>query len=116
MESKIITCTECPNGCQVRVDFNGNAIEKITGFACPRGKTYAENEMTDPRRVLTSTVKSADGRILPVKSAAPVKKGELLALMKKVNAVTVTPPVRVGDVVYPKIDGEIDLVATSNLL
>ena len=53
--------------------------------------------------------------MLPVKTDAPVKKSELFALMKKINALRVQKPVKIGDILVEKIDGEANLVATGNL-
>ena len=32
-------------------------ITKVTGNTCPRGEKYAHQELTDPQRMLTSTVR-----------------------------------------------------------
>ncbi len=113
MDREII-CTECPNGCLVRVRFNGEQIESVEGNLCPRGKKYAENECVDPRRIVTSTVRTEAGGLVPVKTAAPVPKRNIGAVMAKINALTVKTPVRVGDVLLENIDGDIPLVATGN--
>ena len=49
---KEFVCIECPKGCRLKVDDDMN----VTGNTCPRGKVYAINEMTCPKRVITSTV------------------------------------------------------------
>ncbi len=116
MTSKMITCTECPNGCQVQIVVNEGKIERVSGYMCLRGKKYAENEFVDPRRVLTSTVKTTDGRLVPVKTAAPIRKTNLFAAMEKVNRLTVVAPVRIGQVLLENIDEDISLIATGNCL
>ena len=84
MQNKIITCIECPNGCQISVDFDDNKVLKAEGYSCPRGKTYAENEIICPRRVITSTVKTVNGDVVPVKTDKPVKKSEIFQIMDKI--------------------------------
>lgn len=115
MSVKKLTCIECPVGCSIEVTMAGNEILSVQGNSCPRGKMYAENEVVCPKRVLTSTVRTDRDEMLPVKTDAPVKKSEMLELMKKINQVKAKTPVKIGDIVVGKIDGEANLVATGNL-
>ena len=49
---KELICIVCPRGCHLTIDENKN----VTGNSCPRGVQYAINEVTNPMRMLTSTV------------------------------------------------------------
>ena len=49
---KNFVCIECPKGCRLTIDENLN----VTGNTCIRGKNYAINEVTCPKRIITSTV------------------------------------------------------------
>lgn len=110
-----LTCIECPLGCGIEVEAEGGKVLSVTGNSCPRGKLYAESEVICPRRVLTSTVRAKSGEMIPVKSDKPVKKSELFSLMKKINAVHPTLPVKIGDVLCKDFAEEgIDLVAAGN--
>ena len=65
--------------------------------------------------MLTSTVRlvgpTAAGR-LPVKTAAPIPKKLLMQAMREINTVTVTAPVKTGDLVIRDLLGTgIDLIA-----
>ena len=111
---RTITCIECPNGCQVSVTLNDGKVEKIEGNLCKKGYIYAENEITCPRRIITSTVKTSDGGVLPVKTDKPVKKDEMFEVMKKINAVIVTSSKQIGDVIVASITEDINLIATDN--
>ena len=115
MEKVELTCVECPVGCQIEVTLEGGVAVSVAGNGCPRGKMYAENEVVCPKRVVTSTVKTTCGRPLPVKTNKPVKKSEMFAVMKIINGYTATVPVKIGDVLIEKIDGEADLVATDDI-
>ena len=79
---KTINCIECPKGCEITVETENDGIKSINGYTCPRGKTYAENETICPRRVLTTTVKTANGKVVSVKTDKPVKKTEIFDIMK----------------------------------
>jgi CxxC motif-containing protein len=114
MEKKL-TCIVCPIGCslKIRLDENNNVIE-ITGNTCPRGKEYAINECTNPVRVVTSTIRLVDGRILPVKTNKAIPKDKIFECMKIINSFRASSPINVGDVIISDVFGA-DIVATKNL-
>ena len=110
-----LTCIECPLGCAIDVEVVEGKVISVTGNTCPRGKMYAESEVICPRRVLTSTVRAVSGEMIPVKTSQPVKKAELLELMKKINALHPTLPVKIGDVLLENIAEGTNLIATGNV-
>ena len=114
MEKRIVTCIECPNGCSVTVTMDGDKILSVEGNTCPRGKLYAENEMICPRRVITTTVKTTDGRMMAVKTERPVKKSEMFEIMKKISKV-ITSPKKIGEVVVENISEDINLVSAQDM-
>lgn len=114
MKRKLI-CVECPIGCSIEATTENGTVLSVVGNNCPRGKSYAENEVVCPKRVLTTTVRAESGEMLPVKTDIPVKKSEMLSLMKKINRIRVKAPVKIGDVIAENIDGEANLVATGEL-
>ena len=62
METKVMNCIMCPLGCEMTVtlDDQGRFLS-VTGNTCPRGAKYAENEITAPKRMLTTTVRIHGG-------------------------------------------------------
>jgi len=112
---KKLTCIECPIGCEMEAGVENGVAVYVKGNTCPRGKMYAENEVVCPRRVLTSTVKTQDGRMLPVKTDKPIKKEDIFAIMEKINAVVAVTPVQIGDVLVENISEDAHLIATGNL-
>lgn len=114
MNKTTLTCIECPIGCEIEVELENGKPVSVRGNSCPRGKLYAENEVVCPMRVVTSTVKAENGVLVPVKTDKPVKKSEIFAVMKKINAVCCKLPVRIGDVLLANIEGDANLVATGN--
>ena len=109
---KTLTCIECPIGCEITVDLNGDKILSLTGNACPRGKLYAQDEVVCPKRVITSTVRAKDGSLVPVKTDKPVKKSEIFSVMEKINAVVCDMPVTMGQVLVANIEGAANLVVS----
>lgn len=111
---KELTCIVCPRGCHLLIDDNN----KVSGNSCPRGEKYAIQEITDPRRTLTSTVRvdSKLLRVCPVKSVAPIKKDLVILAMKDVNKIHLTAPVKMGQVVCDNLVGSgVALVTTRDI-
>ncbi len=115
--SKLIkkTCIVCPMGCHLEAEVaEDGEILSVSGNTCKRGDAYMRDELTDPRRTLTSTVKliAANDHYLPVKTTGAISKGRLFEAMAFLKTVTVTAPVKRGDVICEDFLGEgVDLVA-----
>lgn len=116
MEKIEMICINCPLGCSLTVERDGDNF-KVSGNTCPRGEKYAVNELTHPVRTLTTTVAVAnrDGAYLPVKTAKPISKGKLFEAMALVNATKAEAPIKIGDVIIENMLGEADLVAASDV-
>lgn len=113
MEKCHLTCIVCPMGCPLTADIENGQVVKIEGQTCKRGEAYARTEITDPRRTLTTTIRTADGGRVPVKSSAPLPKGLLVDCMKQINAAEAKLTVKAGDVLIANIFSTgIDIVAT----
>ena len=71
-----LTCIVCPRGCNLTVELSDKGeVLSVVGNACKRGAVYAQNECTHPMRTVTSTIRCADGRIVPVKTGDVIPKG-----------------------------------------
>ena len=113
--NKTVTCIVCPKGCLIDVKVKDGEIVSIKNYDCKRGLDYAKNEVLDPRRILTTTLKLSDGRVLPVRTVDPIPKKLLRKAMFELKDVIITPPVKVGDVVAKNVVGtKVDLIATGN--
>lgn len=111
-------CIGCPLGCRLEVEEDDEQIVAIRGFSCKRGKEYAAQEHTDPRRMVTTTVAMQGGRWarLPVKSSATVPKGEVRAVCTALRKVVARAPIRMGDVIVRDVNGlGVDVVATRDM-
>ena len=113
---KELICIVCPKGCHLKVDEENDYA--VTGNSCPRGAEYGRVELTHPTRVVTSTVRCTGGAHprCPVKTSGPIPKELIFQAMGCLDGITLTAPVRVGDVVVPDVCGTgVDFVATRNL-
>ncbi|MBQ9729254.1 MAG: DUF1667 domain-containing protein [Clostridia bacterium] len=115
MEIKRLVCVECPVGCEIEVAIENGAIQSIKGNSCPRGYKYAQEEVIAPKRIVTTTVRAENGKLVPVKTSGGVLKDEIFAVMEKINAVRVKTPVLVGQTLVKEIAEGVDLVATATI-
>lgn len=118
MERKILTCIRCPMGCELTVELDGSQIINISGNACKRGELYARKEITAPTRIVTSSVKVTGGsaEMVSVKTKTDIPKGKIFDCMKCLRDITVSAPVRIGDVIVRDAAGTgVDIVATKDI-
>ena len=111
-----LICIVCPKGCRLKVD---EAKEyAVTGYACPRGEVYGREELKNPLRVVTSTVRisGAAHRRCPVKTDGAIPKRFVFEAMRLLSSVDLTSPVKLGQVVIEDICGTgISFVTTRSL-
>jgi CxxC motif-containing protein len=113
MSIKNITCIGCPLGCGIAVEMDGGKVTKVSGNSCKKGESFAISEAADPRRILTTTMRTVSGGLVPVKTDRPVKKGMLFGMMKAINGTAAKEPVNIGDVLIRDILGSgADVVAS----
>ena len=96
-----LICVTCPMGCCLDVTVEDGQVIAVEGQACKRGLAYAQDEITNPRRVVTTTVRVSNGRhpLLPVYTDCPFPKGQILALLQELRQITATAPVLAGRVI-----------------
>ena len=99
-----LTCIVCPMGCHLNVEQSEEGF-KVEGNTCKRGEKYAVQELTNPTRVITTTVKLENSylQLLPVKTEDPIPKGMIFDIMEALDKVRVNAPVKVGDVIVENI-------------
>lgn len=110
-----ITCIVCPRGCRMTADIQGEQIT-VTGHSCSRGEKHAVAEILHPVRSLTSIVRVSNrmDTMVSVKSADPIPKEEMFAIMERIHAITVEAPVQIGDVILDNVCGT-KIVATKQI-
>lgn len=111
---KNITCINCPMGCPLTVEINGDDI-KVSGNTCKRGDVYGKQEVTSPKRVVTSLVRIKDGAVVSCKTNVAIDKAMIFKVLDELRKVEVTLPVKIGDVIIENVLGTgADIVATCN--
>ena len=116
MKTRQLTCIVCPRGCALVAELSDSGeVVSVSGNLCPRGKTYAVDECTNPMRTVTSTVRCKNGAVVAVKTAANVPKSRVFDVMDAINATVAPDAVRIGDVIVANVcDLGVDVVATAN--
>ena len=101
-----VICTTCPKGCTLEVTRDGNTIISILN-GCKRGHEYARQELTDPRRMVASTVRiqGAIHPLLPVYTSAPFPKPRIPELLKILRQVELTAPVKADQIILDDVLG-----------
>lgn len=118
VETKQLNCISCPMGCLLTVEVTDGKVTRVTGNTCPRGEVYARQELTDPQRMLTSTIRIEGGSLplLPVVSKTTLPKGRILDCAVALRGVTVMTPVKAGDVVAANLLGlGVDILASRDM-
>jgi CxxC motif-containing protein len=118
MKTEMI-CIGCPMGCCLTVDYTEKIVEHVTGNRCKVGLEYAEKEISNPERTLTTTVKVKGGhlQLVSVRTNIPIPKGRIFDAMKLLANVEVKAPVSIGESVVQNIfDTGVSVVATKNIV
>lgn len=118
MKIKELTCINCPLGCALTVTLDGEKVIKVEGNTCPKGKTYGEKEVTNPTRILTSSVEVIGGKlpVVSVKTASDIPKNKIRECAAGLKNITVQAPVKIGDIILENIGGTgVALIATKNV-
>lgn len=112
---KEMVCIVCPMGCHLKIETD---TLEVSGNTCPRGPVYAKEELTAPKRVITSTVKIEGGlhNRLPVKTSTSIPKELNFKCMELLNDIVVKSPVKHGDVIIKNVLGTgADIIACRNM-
>ena len=118
MSTVNLMCIGCPLGCPLTVEMEGNEVKSVAGNTCPRGDAYARKELTNPTRIVTSTVRVAGGRLamVSVKTESDIPKSKIFDCVKALQDVEVKAPVKIGDVIVENVAGTgVNVIATKNV-
>lgn len=113
-----LICIACPIGCVLTVKTKRGVIRSVTGNRCAKGPVYAAQEVAGPRRVVTTTVRLAEGRIalLPVRTRGEVPRDLAREVVRAAAGVVAHAPIALGQVVLENAAGTgVDLIATRSV-
>ncbi len=107
MSQRSFTCIVCPNGCDIRAEYEGAEVISVRGAACPKGEDYVRQELTDPRRNIATSVPVEGGELplVSVRLTSAIPKKDIFAVMAEINKLRVKAPVQIGDVLLEDVLG-----------
>lgn len=118
METRNLICIGCPMGCPLTVTMENGEVKDVTGNTCKRGDDYARKEVTNPTRIVTSSVIVEGGTIAAVscKTKTDIPKGKIFDVCRALKGVSVPAPVKIGDVIIEDVAGTgVEIVATKQV-
>lgn len=118
MEKRELICIGCPMGCPLTVEIENNQVTGVAGNSCKRGEVYAKKEVTNPTRIVTSSVVVENGSLaaVSVKTREDIPKEKIYDCVRALKGVKVKAPVHIGDVIVKNAaDTGVDIVATKNV-
>jgi len=113
-----LTCIGCPLGCPLTVTMESNEVLEVKGNTCPKGAIYAKKEVTNPTRIVTSTVRVTGGicPLVNVKTASDIPKDKIFSCVEALKSVVLTAPVKIGDIVLENVaETDVNIVAARNV-
>lgn len=117
-ETRELICINCPLGCGLTVTLDVGEVIKVDGNTCPKGEAYGKKEVTNPTRIVTSSIRVSGG-VLPVvsvKTASDIPKEKIMECARVLKEIEVQAPVAIGDVVLENVCGTgVSMVATKNV-
>ena len=112
--AKCYTCIVCPTCCELETD----GVE-VNGARCPKGQSFAIQEMVMPLRVVTTTVRvetHEGNRMIPVKTTAPVPMARIFEIMKEIKALRLPEVPSMGaKITIGPVESPTELVVTGEL-
>ena len=95
METRELTCIGCPLGCALTVTMNGKEVVEVKGNTCKKGDIYARKEVTNPTRIVTTTVRVSGGvaPMINVKTQSDIPKDKIFECVAALKGVTIQAPV-----------------------
>ena len=116
MEKKLI-CIVCPMGCRLTIKGTNDDFD-ISGNRCKKGINYAHEEITNPMRVVCTTVKIKGGihNVIPVKTDKAIPEKFKLDVVKAINSIELESPVKMGETIISDLFGTgVNIVAERDM-
>lgn len=116
MKVQELICIGCPMGCALSVEMQGNEVLHVSGNICPRGDAYARKELTNPTRIVTSTVRVEGKEMLSVKTAHDIPKERIMDCIRELKEICLKGPIHIGDIIIENVAGTgVPVIATKEI-
>lgn len=115
METKHLICIGCPMGCELTCQVEEGKVITVKGNSCAIGVTYAQKEITNPTRIITTVIPVHHGSetMVSVKTSKDLPKSEIVSCIAALKGFSVEAPIAIGDILFENICGSgVDIIAT----
>lgn len=112
-----MVCIVCPNGCRLSTTVQNGKIF-VAGNKCKRGEVFAVNELTNPTRSVTTSVKTTvrGYPVVSVKTDGEIPKNKIFELMALCDKIVVDRVLPIGTVLAENLFGTgVNLVTTTDM-
>ncbi len=114
-EQRQFICVTCPVGCTIDATTEGGELVEAQGQACKRGVAFVREELTAPRRMLTTTVRVRGGvlPLVPVRSSGALPKGLIMDIVRDLRGIVLEAPVGEHQTVLRDVHGTgVDIITS----
>jgi CxxC motif-containing protein len=97
---------------------DGGEAVSVEGNECKRGERYAADEVKNPVRTFTSTVRVRGGALplCPVRSDGSIPLPMMMAAAREVSAATAEAPIEIGQVMIENIlETGVNIIASRSM-
>lgn len=118
METRNLTCIGCPMGCPLSVKIENGIVLSVEGNNCKRGAVYGKKEVTDPTRIVTTTVRVSGGteNMVSVKTESDIPKEKIFDCIHALKDISVPAPIHIGDIILHNVANTgVNIIATKNI-
>jgi len=112
---KDIVCIVCPNSCHLQIDPKTN---RVIGQLCARGTKFAIQELHEPLRTLTTSVKTTFEHkpLVSVRTSGEVPKRLIGTIMRQLKDIVISEPLPRGTVIVENVaETGVSIITTSSI-
>lgn len=112
-------CVTCPVGCAINALVENGEVVEVSGQACKLGIAFVQEELSAPKRMLTTTVRVRNGRLplVPVRSDRALPKELLYGVVGLLRKVVLDAPVSEHQMVIEDVLATgIDIVTSRSVM
>lgn len=110
-----IICIACPNGCKINIDVD-NLL--VYNNKCQKGKEFAINEVTNPKRNITTSVRSTvkGYPVISVRTDKEISKAKIFDLIKELKKIVVKDTLPIGTTIIENVLGTgVNIITTTEM-
>ncbi|MGM9873737.1 MAG: DUF1667 domain-containing protein [Bacilli bacterium] len=112
---KELICICCPRGCKLIYD---SETHSISGNFCLKGKEYGLQEVSAPKRMVTSLMRVSNRKdtVVSIKTSTAIPKEKISEILEQLSKIKVEAPIEIGQILIKNIINlNVDIIATKRI-